>query len=84
MVKSTLARTIYSSRIPTVSAVGHETDFTIADFVADCRMPTPSAAAELVSKDQADLIHQIQQIAALYILVLAMQLVLLVAMFLSL
>ena len=57
-----LARTIYSSRIPTVSAVGHETDFTIADFVADCRMPTPSAAAELVSKDQADLIHQIQQI----------------------
>ena len=57
-----LARTIYSSLIPTVSAVGHETDFTIADFVADCRMPTPSAAAELVSKDQADLIHQIQQI----------------------
>jgi exodeoxyribonuclease VII large subunit len=56
-----LARTIYSSRIPTVSAVGHETDFTIADFVADCRMPTPSAAAELVSQDQSELVHRVQQ-----------------------
>jgi exodeoxyribonuclease VII large subunit len=56
-----LARTIYSSRIPTVSAVGHETDFTIADFAADCRMPTPSAAAELVSQDQSELVHRVQQ-----------------------
>ncbi len=57
-----LARTIYSSRIPTVSAVGHETDFTIADFVVDCRMPTPSAAAELVSQDQSEVLHRISQL----------------------
>ncbi|MDC9720773.1 MAG: exodeoxyribonuclease VII large subunit [Gammaproteobacteria bacterium] len=57
-----LARTIYSSRIPTVSAVGHETDFTIADFVADCRTPTPSAAAELVSQDQSELLHRLMQV----------------------
>ena len=57
-----LARTIYASRIPTVSAVGHETDFTIADFAADCRMPTPSAAAELVSQDQGELVHRVGQI----------------------
>jgi exodeoxyribonuclease VII large subunit len=43
-----LARTIYESEIPVISAVGHETDFTIADFVSDKRAPTPSAAAELV------------------------------------
>ncbi|HPQ45748.1 MAG TPA: exodeoxyribonuclease VII large subunit [Clostridia bacterium] len=43
-----LARAIYESRIPVVSAVGHETDYTIADFVSDRRAPTPSAAAELV------------------------------------
>jgi exodeoxyribonuclease VII large subunit len=46
-----LARTISTSNVPIISAVGHETDFTIADFAADFRAPTPSAAAELVSPD---------------------------------
>ncbi|MCW8886642.1 MAG: exodeoxyribonuclease VII large subunit [Motiliproteus sp.] len=48
----TLARAIHASDIPVVSAVGHEVDFSIADFVADVRAPTPSAAAELVSPDR--------------------------------
>lgn len=48
-----VAREIYNSQIPLVSAVGHETDFTIADFVADLRAPTPSVAAELVVKDRS-------------------------------
>ena len=50
-----LARRIYDSRIPVVSAVGHETDFTICDFVSDMRAPTPSAAAELVVPDIKDI-----------------------------
>lgn len=51
----TLARTIAESNIPVVSAVGHQVDFTIADFVADLRAPTPSAAAELLSADGDEL-----------------------------
>ncbi|WP_345894765.1 exodeoxyribonuclease VII large subunit [Natroniella sulfidigena] len=49
--KEKLARTIFNSETPVISAVGHETDFTIADFIADLRAPTPSAAAELVVSD---------------------------------
>ncbi len=55
-----VARAIFNSHIPIVSAVGHETDVTIADFVADLRAPTPSAAAELVSRNQIELVRQIQ------------------------
>jgi exodeoxyribonuclease VII large subunit len=50
-----LARAIYHSKIPIISAVGHETDYTIADFVADLRAPTPSAAAELVVRDKREI-----------------------------
>ena len=54
-----LARAIYDSELPIISAVGHETDFTIADFVADLRAPTPSAAAELACPDISDVIDRI-------------------------
>lgn len=66
-----VARAIFNSEIPIVSAVGHEIDFTIADFVADLRAPTPSAAAELVVKNKADLknllLNQIQRIRQTYL-----------------
>ena len=58
----TLARLIAEAQIPIVSAVGHEVDFTIADFVADRRAPTPSAAAELVTPDQQTLLRTLQQL----------------------
>ena len=54
-----LARKIFESKIPIVSAVGHETDFTICDFVSDLRAPTPSAAAELVYPQYSDTIRKI-------------------------
>lgn len=54
-----VARAIFASRIPVVSAVGHEVDVTIADFVADIRASTPSAAAEMVSRDCQELIRQL-------------------------
>jgi exodeoxyribonuclease VII large subunit len=54
-----VARAIYTSRIPVISAVGHEIDFTISDFVADLRAPTPSAAAELVVKNKQDIIDNL-------------------------
>jgi exodeoxyribonuclease VII large subunit len=50
-----VARAIRNSKLPVISAVGHETDFTIADFVADLRAPTPSAAAELVAKNYQEM-----------------------------
>jgi exodeoxyribonuclease VII large subunit len=55
-----VARAIYASKIPVVSAVGHEIDFTIADFVADHRAPTPTAAAEFILPRKRDLLEQVQ------------------------
>ncbi|OFZ00212.1 MAG: hypothetical protein A2070_12840 [Bdellovibrionales bacterium GWC1_52_8] len=59
-----LARTIAGSTLPVISAVGHETDFTIADFVADLRAPTPSAAAELISGHWVDAAVRIEDYGA--------------------
>ena len=52
-----VARAIFESKIPVISAVGHETDFTIADFVSDMRAPTPSAAAEIVAPDYREILY---------------------------
>ena len=57
-----VARAIYNSKIPVISAVGHEIDFTIADFVADLRAPTPTAAAELAVPNMSDLKTHINQL----------------------
>lgn len=58
-----VAEAIYESRIPVISAVGHETDFTIADFTADVRAPTPSAAAELCVPDYCELLNKITRLS---------------------
>ena len=57
-----VARAIYASEIPIVSAVGHEIDFTIADFVADLRAPTPTAAADMVVRDKRDLLASLANV----------------------
>jgi exodeoxyribonuclease VII large subunit len=57
--EESVARAIYGSGTPVVSGVGHETDFTIADYVADARAPTPSAAAEMVVPDGAEILHRV-------------------------
>ena len=59
-----VARAIAASRVPVISAVGHETDFTIADFVADLRAPTPSAAAELVVREKQAVVDSLGQLRA--------------------
>jgi exodeoxyribonuclease VII large subunit len=55
-----VARAIFASKTPVVSAIGHETDFTIADFVADLRAPTPSAAAEIIAPDRAEIAGRVR------------------------
>ncbi len=60
--EESVARAIFNSQMPIISAVGHETDFTIADFVADLRAPTPSAAAELVLPRREDLLARIAEL----------------------
>ncbi|TXH78659.1 MAG: exodeoxyribonuclease VII large subunit, partial [Thiothrix sp.] len=62
--EESVAQAIYASQLPVISGIGHEIDFTIADFVADVRAPTPSAAAELVSPDSAQLLARVTGLEA--------------------
>ncbi len=64
--EESVARAVFASEIPIVSAVGHETDFTICDFVADVRAPTPSAAAEMLSPEIGDLLALLRYYADLF------------------
>ncbi|MER3545520.1 MAG: exodeoxyribonuclease VII large subunit [Chloroflexota bacterium] len=66
----TVARAIAASRYPVITGIGHETDFTIADFVADLRAPTPSAAAELAVPDRQDLKAQVEALGQRLVLAL--------------
>ncbi|MDR3178516.1 MAG: exodeoxyribonuclease VII large subunit [Oscillospiraceae bacterium] len=61
-----LARAIFNCKIPVISAIGHETDFTICDFVSDLRAPTPSAAAELVSKNQKEILSNLENFSFIF------------------
>jgi exodeoxyribonuclease VII large subunit len=69
-----VARAIHDSPLPVVSAVGHEVDFTIADFVADVRAPTPSAAAELLSPDREVWLNRLRRLEGRLVQILQQQL----------
>lgn len=69
-----LAYAIYNSKIPIISAVGHETDFTISDFVADLRAPTPSAAMEIALPDIKELLHKFENVRSRIALLLTKRL----------
>ena len=62
-----VAHAIFKSKIPIISGIGHEVDFTIADFVADVRAPTPSAAAEIISLDNAELLQKLMRYQKLFV-----------------